>query len=352
MDRLTELFFALHSQIFDPERLPAAIAAILIVSIIGVITGPFAGNANPVLWRTVDFLFGRLVEKLDKTNRTTGELVTRGTIITIMAMGMAFLLGAAFQALSEEYNDWKMAETAGLCLILSSGAGWFALNRLYKAVTGKNAAKGAFYTIATTSRTNLAANDEYTITRVGIGMGARLYDKAIIAPVLWYLIGGLPVAYLYAGLAALCWRFGKEGFTKGFGSTALALEKLMGLIPNAFAGFLIAMAGVLTPTAGMARSLLGLIPGRAGKALYFEGGAVVTAMAYALKVSLGGATQDLDGSAIRRSWAGPKNATARLDAKHLHRGLYILVMAHILFITALLFAILLNGFIEGYGFFD
>lgn len=333
----------LHTYIFDPTRLPVAVAAFFIVVMVGLVTGPLGGNANPLVWRSVDFLFGPLGNRLDKTERKAGDLMTRGTIITITALIMAFLLGQAFQTLSVEYPNWRIVDIVALSIVMSAGAGWHALIRLYKAVVGKNV-KGAFYALSVTTRNNLSVADEYMITRVGIGMGARLFDKGMVAPVIWYLIGGLPAAYLYTGLAALSWRFGKEGFTKGFGASALALEKLMGFVPNVFAGMLISLAGLLTPTAGMTRSFIGLLHFRKGRAHYHEGGAPVTAMAWALKVSLGGSTQDLEGSAIKRSWAGPDKATAQLEAKHLHRGLYIIVMAHLLFLCALLVAILLDGY--------
>jgi len=123
----------------------------------------------------------------------------------------------------------------------------------------------------------------------------------------------------------------------------LALERLMGFVPNVFAGILVSCAGLLTPTAGMTRSFIGLFHFTKGVAPYEQGGAPVTAMAWALKVSLGGATQDLDGSAIKRGWAGPDGATAKLEAHHLKRGLYIVVMAHLLLLAALLMGIVLNG---------
>lgn len=338
-----EIIQNIHAQIFDPERLPVAVIAVATVCVLGVLFGALGGNANPLFWRTVDFLFGPLGSRLDKTERKAADLITRGTIITLTGLVMAFLLGQAFQTLSTEYPTYRIIDIVALSVIMSAGAGWNALGRLYKAVNGKNMVKGAFYALATTTRSNLTTADEYTITRTGIGMGARLFDKGIVAPVLWYLIGGLPVAYLYAGLAALSWRFGKEGFTKGFGNMALALEKLMGFVPNVFSGILISLAGLLTPTAGMTRSFIGLFHFNKGRAHYHEGGATVTAMAWSLKVSLGGATQDVDGSAIKRGWAGPDGATAQLDAKHLHRAIYILVMAHLLFVMALLVGIVING---------
>ncbi|PZQ46564.1 MAG: adenosylcobinamide-phosphate synthase [Micavibrio aeruginosavorus] len=338
-----EIYSQLHDLIMDPTRLPIAAAAIILVSVIGVLFGPLMGNANPVFWRAVDFLFGPLGSRLDKTERKAADLMTRGLIVTIIALVLGFMVGTAFQSLSAEYANYLVVDIVALSLVMSAGAGWHALIRLYKAMSTTGQVKGAFYTLAATTRSNLSIADEFTITRVGIGMGARLFDKGIVGPVLWYLIAGLPAAYIYATLAALSWRFGKEGFTKGFGASALSLEKLMGFVPNVFSGLLLALAGILTPTAGMTRSFIGLLRVTKGRAGYFQGGSPVTAMAYALKVSLGGATQDVDGSAIKRGWAGPDGATAKLDAKHLHRALYILVMAHLLFLGAVLSLVVLRG---------
>ncbi len=340
---ISTIYDQLHAQVFDPDRLPVAVAAILIVSLIGAITGPFGGNANPLLWRAADFLFGPLGNRLDKAERKAGDLATRGLIVTVMALVLGYMLGQFFSSLSKHYPNFLIVDIVALSIVMSAGAGWYALIRLYKALHSKNLIKGAFYTISTTTRNNLSVADEFTITRVGIGMGAKIFDKGAAGPVVWYLIAGLPAAYIYATLAALSWRFGKEGFTKGFGSTAMALEKLMGFVPNVLAGMLIGFGGLLTPTAGMTRSLVAILPAQKGHADYQQGGAPVTAMAYALKVSLGGATQDHEGSAIQRGWAGPEGATAKLEAGHLRRALYITVMAHLLFLAGLLAAIVLHG---------
>lgn len=340
---ISRLFEEVHAYIFDPARLPVAAVAVFVVGVVGILTGPLGSNANPIFWRAADMLFGPLGGRLDKTERKSGDLATRGMIVTLMAAALGFLAGQFLQTLSTHYPNFKIVDIVALGIIMSAGAGWYILFRLYKAMTAKQAVKGAFLALAVTTRSNLTLADEYTITRTGIGFAAKLFDKGVVGPVLWYLIAGLPAAFLYAALAALSWRFGKDGFTKGFGAPALALEKLMGFVPNLFAGLLIAGAGILTPTAGMTRSFVGLLRGGKGHAPYAQGGAPVTAMAYALKVSLGGATQDIDGSAIQRNWAGPAGATAKLDAKHLHRGIYIVVMAHLLLLAALLVGIVIDG---------
>ncbi|HPF79167.1 MAG TPA: cobalamin biosynthesis protein, partial [Alphaproteobacteria bacterium] len=221
-----------------------------------------------------------------------------------------------------------------LCLLLSSGAVFASLGRLYRALNEKKVEQGAYYTIARSTRSDLSKNDDFTITRAGMGLALKQFDKGIVAPVIWYLLAGLPGAFLFAGLAALSWRFGKDGHSNGFGEAPIALEKLMGFIPNMMSGIFIALAGLLTPTAGMSRAFLGFF-GTKGRASYAEGGFPLSTAAFSLNVSLGGPTQDLDGTSVKRGWIGPAKATAQLEAKHLHRVVYISFMAHLLFLASL-----------------
>lgn len=336
---MTELFQRLHEFLLDPERFPIAVMAIVIVTVGGMIRGALGGNAHPFFWHIVEILFGRLGSRMDKPGRPKGDLIMRGFILTVMALCFCYLMGRLLGVLAIEYPDWSLIEIVALCLVLTSGAAWATQGRLYRALNEKKVTEGAYYSIARTTRTNLSKNDDYTITRVGMGLGLRAFDKGIVAPVLWYLIGGLPGAYLYAGLAALSWRFGRDGHSNGFGQAPEALERLMGFIPNMFAGFFIAFAGLMTPTAGFSRAFKGFFVSK-GQAKYEEGGFPLTTAAYALDVALGGPTTDLDGKTIKRSWVGPEKATAQLVAKHLHRVVYISFIAHLLFLLALLGAML------------
>lgn len=342
MQNILDIIHELHAQIFAPERIPVAIAALALVSAAGLLTGPLGGFAGPLYARLIDGMFGRIGSKLDKPGRPAADLAFRGFFLTVVILALSFVAGRGAMVASAMYPLYNMLDIFFLSLVMASGTIWAADLRLFKAMTTENTVKGAFFAIARTTRTDLTLADEFTITRTGMGMAARGFDKGVCAPILWFLIGGLPAAFLYAGLSAAAWRFGKDGFTGGFGRIALELEKLMGFVPNLMAGVFIALAGVFTPTGRMSAALTGFLSQK-GQAPYFQGGWPVTAMAFALGVSLGGATQDMDASAIKRVWAGPMGATAQLGAKHLYRALYIVILAHILLVLALLGAVVVSG---------
>jgi cobalamin biosynthesis protein CobD/CbiB len=100
------------------------------------------------------------------------------------------------------------------------------------------------------------------------------------------------------------------------------------------------MASVITPTANITKSIRSWW----GKAApYAQGGHPLTALAWALEVTLGGAAKDIAGSTIKSDWTGPPNATAKVDHKHLRRTIYIHVMACLLLILALMSAYLWAG---------
>lgn len=331
---MIDSFFTLHSFLFDPARVPLAMAAVLLAGIGGMVTGPLFGNAMPFFWAVVERGFGGIGGRLDRPQRKPGDLVFRGLLLTIFALLIFYIIGGEAAHLVRLFPLGGATEIVLLTMTISCGAVWFALLQLFFAMREKKSSKNAFLVISRTTRSNLAGSDDYTITRTGMAMAARGFDKGVVAPVVWYIIAGLPGAFIYAGLAALAWRFGREGFTRGFGRVPLALEQLMGFVPNMLAGVLMAGAGLLTPTGGMTRAFAGLTR-REGQAPYAEGGLPVTAMANALHVALGGPTVDIDGRSIQRRWAGPGRATAQLDSGHLRRAIYITFMAHMLFLAGL-----------------
>jgi adenosylcobinamide-phosphate synthase len=298
-------------------------------------------NARPFFWIVMEALFGGLGAKLDREARGPKDLIIRGVVLTVMGLGFALIIGAAAGKLARTMPLYGMTEIALLCLVLSAGAVWRALFRLYAALKD-NKVKGAYLAIARSTHTDLSGADDFTITRTGMGFAARSFDKCTVAPVFWYLIGGLPCAYIYAGLATLSSRFARDGFTKGFGAIAMGLEKVAGFIPSCLAGLLMALGGLFTPTGGMTRAFRGLFAAK-GRAPYAEGGWPLTAMAWSLDVILGGPVTDRDGRSLKRAWVGPENASARLEAGHLRRALYISLMAYLLFMAALMGIMLAGG---------
>lgn len=335
-------FYKIIGEIGSEDRLLTAIMAVLLVAVAGLLTGPLKGNANPLLWNVIDRLFGSVARKTYNVDRSPSSLKFRGTIFTVLYILTACAIGAGFHMLSRKFPLSGFTDPILLALVLTGGSVWFSLNKLYHALAeGSKLAPGSYLPIAVSTRSNLNTTDDYGITRIGIGFMTQSFDKALIAPLFWFLIGGVPLAYLYAGIAAARWALAKDGFAKGLGDIALWLERIFGIIPHFIAGLFMSLAALFTPGAQLNRSLPAYF-GTEGRALYAEGGLPLNVVAWALKVSLGGPVEDLDGSVIKRTWVGPKDASAKVDKGQLRRAVYMSVMAYVLVVSAMIAGIVLH----------
>jgi|GEM_PF-468547 len=349
-----------QDQVIDLERIPVAIFSILLTMVTGVLVGTKFGNIYPFFWSLLDKSIGILGDRLDKRQRSKADLIFRGFIVSMFTLVLFTLMARTLQDFTFVMPYQEIAMVVLLSLCLSSGAIWRALYALYalfeemdKEKTSKKKFKSkhtntilseffsekktgqsVFYAISRSSRIDLTSTDQYGITRTGMALAARSFDKAMVAPVLWFLVGGIPVVFLYTALAALAWRFGKDGFTKGFGSMALALDKIMGTVPSLFAALILTIASLFTPHAQLRKGFLSWfhthfpVP-------YAQGGKPLKAFAWALGVSLGGAVQDINGSSLQNAWVGPPQATAQISHKHLHQAIYIHAVSHFLLIVML-----------------
>lgn len=339
---MPENLIQLHQIFMDVNRIPYVVAAILVTFICGLISGPLFANANPAFWGIYNFFIGTLGDRMDKTSRPRGDLIFRGFIITVFCLVFSYLLGNILTSLSASYF-W--IEFLTLCACLTGGSVWYIVLSLYFALAKNTTKEGIYYPLSRSTRVNLNSTDDFGIVRESISYLAISFDKGVVAPAFWYLIGGLPVMLLYSTLAALSWRFGKSGFSKGFGLIPVELEKLMGFAPSLFSGFLFTAASILTPTASIIKAFSQWFKG-IGKAPYEQGGFVVSALSWSLNISLGGSVQDLSGSTLKKVWIGPKDATAKVDFNHIKRALYAGAIANLLFIFALLLVYILDANVD------
>lgn len=317
------------------------IMVIVVCAVVGMITGPLLANANPLFWNVLGGVFGGFGDKLDRKKRHYADLMFRGLILAALILALSAGISIFYREAIIFYPDYEILRTLFLATLLTAGSVWFVLLQLYfsmsKGITDKKKkpSETATYSLAKTTGLTLTNSDEFGLTRAAMVLSARSFDKGMVAPCLWYLIGGFPAACIYAGLAMMSWRFGKNGLGSGFAAVPLALEKLVGFIPSMLSALFITMAASITPTAKLHKGIASWL-GAKSRAPYEQGGFPVSALAWALNVSIGGPVKDNKGYPLKGEWVGPKDATAQINYKHLRRAIYINVIAHFLFIAALL----------------
>lgn len=319
----------------NADRIPVVICALILTVVVGMVTGPRCGNANPFVWWGLDQLCGRFGDRLNKKSRGHGDLVFRGFLFCVFLLLFAMIAG--------RYGVFGFyLEAVALSLLITSGSIWFILLRLFFAMGEDKGIKGAYYGLSRSSRVDLNSVDDYGIVRTAMGYSAIAFDKGLVSPCIWYLIGGLPMVLIYTVLSFMAWRFGRSGHGSGFSYVPMALEKLMGFIPSLFSGALLTAAAAVTPTAKISNAFLSWWKAK-DSAPYEQGGIVISAMAWPLDVSLGGPVRDISGASLPNNWVGAKDSTAQIDRHHLKRAIFMNVIAHLLFVLALLSAYVYAG---------
>lgn len=323
--------------IISAEKLPFAMVALFVSVFTGFLFGPLQGRLNPGLWGVLQALFERPVAKLNRPNRAYSDLFLRGFLLTITCCCIAFLFGALSLYLSVHYPVYGLTAVLLLLPLLSGGSVWRLMLDLHKDLTGQDkVTKTVYYPLSLSTRYNLSTSDDYTITRLGIVFSTMNFTRALVGPVFWFLIGGLPMAYLTSALSFMSWRTGKGGYSRGFGVFAAKMDKVFMLIPAFITSMLFMLASFFTPTASPARAMRALFTNREEISLpYIQGGQPVAITAWALNTSLGGAYVDYEGTNIKNKWIGPKQATARLGSGYLKRALYLQLISFLLMILAL-----------------
>jgi adenosylcobinamide-phosphate synthase len=321
-------------QFISDARFLNAALALLLATIAGFITGPRGFSATPFFWRLVDATFGLLGQRLDKRSRKEGDLILRGFLIVVFMILFSGAAGIYLENILPVLPQSRLIEIIVLSLCITSGAVLHHVMRLYQVINGAKLSEGTYLVLSRSSRIDLSSRDNFTITRTATELLVRLYEKGLVSPLIWYALAGLPGIFIYTALAAYVWKAGYDGAYAGTGTVAVALEKLMGIIPSMFAAGLLAMTTLIVPKSNPSAAMKPLfnvdlcLP-------YQQGGQPLSTLAYALGLTLGGPVAHLKGRAVKRKWTGPRQATAQIDPGHLKRVLYMIAIAYLYMLAAL-----------------
>lgn len=342
---MQDLLIQLHSVLMVPERLPTAFCAIILALCLSVLFGARLWGPLCPAYAVFDALFGSFGKRLDRYHRSAAALRLRGLVFTlalllVILIALKLLVGA-IGSLNGAYRF--VAEAFLLSLFLCGAGPLMMAQGVQKALKTGGPPAMTYRPLALGLRVDLNSADQYGLARQMLGYLAFCFDKALVAPVLWYVILGAPGAIIHGLLAFMAWRFGKAGFHSGFAAVPLALERLMGVAPGLFAGVLLAAAGALTPTGHIFKAL-SLWWTMRNKAPYEQGGFALSALAWPLGVVLGGPVIGLDGENQPRKWVGPSQASAQVEPGHILRGMVAIALGVVLLVLVLSFAVLFAHF--------
>lgn len=306
-----------------PERAAILVVALFVSLLIGAMFGGVRGTGLPFFWSFLDALFGNFCSKAFKENKTRGDLVFRGGIITLCILFVAFLVAQAMGYIVLSLPSYGIASVVLLSFTMSSGAYLRVMGHINQTLKDKKTDSRAYFEVAATSRIDLNGLDEAGIVRAVTGGAALSFEWMVVLPSVGYLVMDILGAVILSALAYNMWRLDRNGFGKGSATLAQMILKLVGLLSVPLSFVALILACLFAPFSNSLRALRG-----ANVTSFYSVGVI----SYALNLVLGGKVKDIDGWLIKQGWVGPQKVSAQADIIMLERVKYLLFVATILWI--------------------
>ncbi len=289
-----------------------------------------------ILWRRLPHpvvLFGRAISFMDKyLNRRRGvtgkSRQARGILAIVMLVVLAAMVG------------WGLSFGGPVvaCIILAVLLAARSLDEHIHAVAtamgeGIGAARTAVGMIVGRETKSMKKGD---IARAAIETGAENLSDGVIAPALWFLVGGLPGLLAYKMVNTADSMIGyRNAKYRAFGCGAARIDDAMNLIPARLTALLICGAATLN---GRGSAALGTMMRDGRQHASPNAGWPEAAMAGAINVWLAGPRRY--GNRIRQARRFNEGGS-EADAGAIRDSLRVLIMAQLLFALLILPAVLL-----------
>jgi adenosylcobinamide-phosphate synthase len=310
------------SALHDPLLL--LLAGMAIDALVGELPAVFARVPHPIV------LAGRAVawfdHKLNRPQRSERRRRERGIVTAVVLVAAAAGLGWLVHALCR--NGFIGAAVEGLAIGIL-----LAQRSLYEHVAsvavalergGPAAGRGAVAHIVGRDPARL---DRHGVARAAIESLAENFSDAVVAPALWYLVGGLPGLFAYKMANTLDSMIGHRSERyRAFGWAAARLDDVMNAVPAPISGLLLAGAVGFAGEGSAGRAVAVMLrDGRKHRSP--NAGWPEAAMAGGLGLALAGPRHYAEG-AVNDPWLG--DGTARAEPGDIRRALRIYALACLL----------------------
>jgi adenosylcobinamide-phosphate synthase len=308
------------------------VGALAVDALFGDMRAVFRHIPHPVVsaGRAIAFFDRRLNREI----RSEASRRERGIITVIVLVGGATALGLVV----EQACRGSLAGAAVECLLIATLVAQRSLYDHVAAVAraldsgGLPAGRNAVRHIVGRDPMSL---DAFGVARAAIESLAENFSDAVVAPVFWYLLFGLPGLFAYKMANTLDSMIGhRTPRYRSFGWAAARFDDVLNIVPAPFSGLLLIAA------AGFARQ------GRPGRALVImlrdgrkhhsvNAGWPESAMAGALGLALAGPRRYPEGL-VADPWLG--DGTARAATSDIARALHLYRLACLILVSLLLCA--------------
>lgn len=287
----------------------------------------------PLLYRLIPHpvsLMGRLVSsferRLNRRQRSERNRRLRGALMMIGLVGFIAALGWTISRLAGAVSFGWLIELLLVMTLIAQRSLYLHVAAVARALDEDGLAGGREAVAHIVGR-NPDELDEYAVARAAIESCAENLSDGVVAPVLWYLVLGLPGLLAYKMLNTLDSMIGHlSPRYKAFGAATARADTAVNFIPARLTALLIALAAIATPDAGPLTALKTTLRD-AKKHRSVNAGWPEAAMAGALGLALAGPRRYGE-RLVKDDWMG--DGRARVTTRDIRRALYMTVLVCIM----------------------
>jgi adenosylcobinamide-phosphate synthase len=289
------------------DRLVILVLALGLDWLIGDLPALFRIVPHPVV------LIGRAIalfdRRLNREARSSETRRRRGVFTLLFLVVAAALVGLALSLLAARFGRWGgLIEIIVVAILVAQRSLHDHVARVMLALDRDGLAAGRVAVSHIVGR-DPASLDVHGVARAGIESLAENFSDGVVAPVLFYLVAGLPGLLVYKTVNTLDSMIGhKTPRHMAFGWASARFDDLLNLIPARIAGVLVGLAALFVPR-GRPLKALGTMVRDARKHRSPNAGWPEAAMAGALDLALAGPRRYGD-IVVTDPWMGDGRARA------------------------------------------
>lgn len=304
---------------FDP--LVLLLVALVVEAGVGEMRWLFRFVRHPVV--VIGTLVSFLDRKLNREKRSERDRAVRGALAVLVVCGVTGAIGWGVAWLSQHHAFGWILELLLLVTLLAQRELYDHVRAVERALEreGLEPARRAVAHIVGRDPNQL---DEHGVARAAIESLAENFGDAVVAPVFWYALFGMPGLMVYKAANTMDSMIGHlTPQYRAFGMAAARFDDALNVIPARLAGLLIAIAAIFAPKASPWGALKTMVRD-AGKHRSVNAGWPEGAMAGALHLALAGPRR-YSQHVVNDPWVG--SGSARATALDIRRALYLYVVA-------------------------
>jgi adenosylcobinamide-phosphate synthase len=304
-----------------PDALLLLVMALALDAAFGEMGPLFRLMPHPVV--VIGRAVARLDRRLNRPERSESDRKLRGIVTVVVLVGAAILTGAAIAFVARVIPHFWLVEVFVAATLIAQRGLFQHVRDVARALDdqGLEAGRTAVSRIVGRDPQSL---DAHGVARAAIESLAENFSDAVVAPVFWYVLAGLPGLLVYKTVNTLDSMVGyRNDKYRSFGWASARLDDVLNWLPSRLAGLIIAAAALVAARGRPIASLRTMLAD-AGHHRSPNSGWPEAAMAGALDLALGG-PRKYPGLVVDEKWIG--QGRARAGVADIDRALHLFVAA-------------------------